>query len=138
VEIEDGFPKLLLDQFFTKRALTNLITNAVQAMPKGGQLSLKVNKNEQWALIIVEDTGIGISKENLARLFQPFFTTKARGQGLGLSVCSKLIEAQGGTISVDSKEGIGTTFTIRMPLSKAAPKLPEQNLDLLLQESIRE
>ena len=78
-------------------------------------MTVEVNGTEDSVIISVKDTGQGIPKENLAKLFKPFFTTKARGQGLGLAVCKRLIEAQGGTITVNSEEGKGSTFTFEVP-----------------------
>jgi signal transduction histidine kinase len=67
----------------------------------------------------VHDTGVGVAPENLGKVFNPFFTTKAKGQGLGLAVCKRLIEAQGGTINVTSQVGKGSTFTVTVPASRA-------------------
>jgi two-component system sensor histidine kinase HydH len=88
-------------------------------MPSGGRLTIRASKSEYTALISVEDTGIGIPEENLSKIFQPLFTTKPKGQGLGLSVCKRLVEAHGGSITVKSEVGRGTTFTIEIPLEKA-------------------
>jgi len=72
--------------------------------------------NQKMAVVSIQDTGCGIPKENIPKLFHPFFTTKTTGTGLGLSICHKIVEAHGGTITVDSKEGLGTTFSIQFPL----------------------
>ena len=87
-------------------------------MPNGGRLTIAARKVENSAIISVQDCGVGIPAENLGRIFDPFFTTKAQGQGLGLAVCKRLIEAQGGTIEVLSKLDEGSTFTIKIPISK--------------------
>jgi len=110
------FPDVMVDPDLMRRVLTNLITNAVQAMPERGKLIIRAEKKDKDALVSVEDTGIGISEENMAKLFQPLFTTKARGQGLGLAVCKRLVEAHCGIISVESQVGRGSTFTIRIPI----------------------
>jgi PAS domain S-box-containing protein len=110
------FPDLKIDGAMMRRALTNLITNAVQSMPRGGEITVTTSKRGKTALISVEDTGEGISKENLTKLFKPFFTTKAKGQGLGLPVTKRIVEAHGGVIKVKSKVGVGTTFTIELPI----------------------
>lgn len=96
--------------------LTNLITNAVQAMPDGGKLTVKGYIEKGNAYLIVEDTGVGIPKEVQPKLFTPMMTTKAKGQGLGLAVVKRLVEALGGKISFESQEGKGTRFIIALPV----------------------
>jgi signal transduction histidine kinase len=118
IAIEKDFPKLTLDPTLMQRVLSNLITNAVQAMPDGGKLTIRASKKEETTLISIEDTGAGISDENLSKLFTPLFTTKAKGQGFGLPVCKRMVEAHDGTITVESKVGKGSTFTIKIPLRK--------------------
>gem|GEM_PF-1461286 len=112
----DDETTLTVDPNLIRRLFTNLITNAIQAMPEGGQLTIQTSKKEGEALISFQDTGVGIPKENINRLFDPFFTTKSKGQGLGLAVCKRIVEAHGGAISVESKVGVGSTFTIRLPI----------------------
>jgi len=116
--IQHDFPKLMIDPTLMRRVFTNLITNAIQAMPDGGQLTMRLSKTEEAALISIQDTGIGIPGENLPRLFQPLFTTKAKGQGLGLAVCKRFVEAHGGEVKVESKIGEGSVFTVRIPLKR--------------------
>ncbi len=111
-----GFPKIKTDPTLIRRALTNLINNAMQAMPNGGNLQLTAYKIENKAVITVSDTGKGIPEEIKPKLFTPLVTTKAKGQGLGLAVVKRLVEALGGSISFESQEGKGTTFTIQLPL----------------------
>ena len=115
VKVEDDLPRLLIDPQMMRRVLTNLILNAVQAMPRGGKLTVRVSKSGETILISVRDTGRGIPDEILPKLFNPLFTTKTRGQGLGLATCKRLVEAHGGTITVESQVGKGTTFTVNMP-----------------------
>jgi len=106
------------DPQLLKRVLINLVTNSVQAMPQGGELSIQVCSDDEGHIdIIVEDTGIGISEQVKPKLFTPLFTTKSRGQGFGLAVCKRVIEAQGGTISFESQQGKGTKFIVRLPAS---------------------
>jgi signal transduction histidine kinase len=109
------------DAQLIEQVLINLIQNAIQAMPKGGSLRLKVIQKEDWVETSVQDTGTGIKKENLSRIFDPFFTTKPAGEGtgLGLSVSYGIVAQHGGEILVDSKVGKGTTFTIRLPRTRA-------------------
>jgi PAS domain S-box-containing protein len=125
VDIEEGIPPLVVDRTAIRRVLSNLITNAVQAMPRGGQLTIRISSAEGAASIDVEDTGEGIPKENMDKMFEPLFTTRAKGQGLGLAVCRKLVEAHGGSIAIESKVGKGTRVKVTIPLdpkdeSKAA------------------
>ncbi|MCW4046905.1 MAG: PAS domain S-box protein [Candidatus Bathyarchaeota archaeon] len=113
--VEGSFPKLRADASFLQRILTNLISNAVQAMPNGGKLTINASHRGEKALIGVEDTGKGIPEENREKLFKPLFTTKSKGQGFGLAVCKKLTEAMNGTITFESQKGKGTRFIIELP-----------------------
>ena len=108
-------PNIRTDPEFIRRALTNLVTNAIQAMPKGGTLELTAFEIEDKAYITVSDTGIGIPEEVKHKLFTPMTTTKAKGQGLGLAVVKRLVEALNGSITFESAEGQGTKFTISLP-----------------------
>ncbi len=103
-----------IDQVFS-----NLITNAYQAMPDGGELTIEARAEQNKARVSVTDTGYGISKENLEKVFEPLFTTKARGIGLGLVVSKSLVEANGGTIEVKSEKNKGSTFTLILPFREA-------------------
>ncbi len=114
---EKGFPTFIADFSMLKRALINLIQNAVQAMTNGGILKITAKYTADYAFINIEDTGEGIPEEVKNRLFTPLFTTKSKGQGFGLAVVKRLIEAQGGKISFESQLGEGTTFTIQLPLT---------------------
>lgn len=98
--------------------LLNLAKNAIQAMPDGGLLRFAADTTSRDVIINISDTGQGISQENLARIFEPFFTTKARGTGLGLPLCKKIVGEHNGTISVESKAGLGTAISIALPLLK--------------------
>ena len=116
VHLKADFPKVKGDQQLLKRVLINLVTNAVQAMPEGGKLTLKLQLNSQNLVVIsVGDTGIGIPEKIKPQIFTPLFTTKPRGQGFGLAVCRRVIEAHGGSIKFESQEGKGTKFTIQFP-----------------------
>jgi len=115
IDVKD-FPKIKTDPTLIRRALTNLINNAIQAMPNGGNLKIIATKTENKAVIAISDTGKGIPEEIKPKLFTPLVTTKAKGQGLGLSVVKRLVEALNGSITFESQEGKGTTFTIQLPL----------------------
>jgi signal transduction histidine kinase len=104
------------DAQLLKRVLINLITNAIQAMPEGGKLSVNTQVTPfGFVSISVKDTGVGISEKIRNQVFTPLFTTKPRGQGFGLAVCKRVIEAHGGTITFESTEGKGTNFVIAFP-----------------------
>ena len=117
IKIEDG-STVETDPTFVQRAITNLVNNAIQAMPKGGNLTVRGLSNNLDVIISVEDTGSGISEEVKAKLFTPMTTTKAKGQGLGLAVVKRLVEALNGTIDFESEVGKGTKFIIHLPKSK--------------------
>ena len=118
-DLPADLPLVNVDPRQISQILENLVVNAFQAMPEGGELSihgnLYVKENRNYVSISIRDTGSGISKENMGKLFEPLFTTKHTGIGLGLAVCRKLIEVNEGWIEVQSKEGKGTVFTIHLP-----------------------
>ena len=107
---------LKADREYLRQTLLNLILNGLQAMPEGGDLSLKANTSNSNFLITVADTGTGLTAENQRRIFEPYFTTKAKGTGLGLAISRRIIEAHGGTITVFSEAGQGCRFQICLPL----------------------
>lgn len=117
-KIESPFSTLMvpLDSLFLKSALLNIFVNAVQAMPNGGCLTVKIDTEGSWVTLHIDDTGIGISPENLSRIFSPFFTTKETGNGLGLAEVHKVIQMLQGSIDVQSEVGKGTQFKIKIPL----------------------
>nr|KXH69850.1 MAG: hypothetical protein AM324_01875 [Candidatus Thorarchaeota archaeon SMTZ1-83] len=113
-------PKIIADPGQLNQVMVNLVVNSIQAMPGGGKLTLRTSGSKDHVFLTVEDTGTGMSKEVLKRIFLPFFTTKDVGQGtgLGLAVVHGIISAHRGSIQVDSKLGQGTKFEIRMPLGE--------------------
>ncbi len=117
IDIE-GFLTIPTDPTLMRRAITNLVNNAVQAMPEGGKLEVTAHKTDHEMVIEVSDTGKGIPEEIKPRLFTPLVTTKAKGQGLGLAVVKRLVEALGGSITFDSEVGKGTKFTVTLPLKE--------------------
>jgi signal transduction histidine kinase len=108
--------KVAADPQLLQSALLNLFVNAMQAMPQGGLISVHLHRDWNHAILTISDTGKGISKENLDKIFSPFFTTKQTGTGLGLSEVHKVIQSHMGTIEVHSQEGKGTSFIIKIPL----------------------
>jgi two-component system sensor kinase FixL len=116
--MKTAFPQVKADPQLLKRVLINLVTNSVQAMPNGGKLTISAQVNSQGqAVVTVEDTGVGIPEKIKPHIFTPLFTTKPRGQGFGLAVCKRVIEAHGGSINFESQEGKGATFTVQFPAS---------------------
>jgi signal transduction histidine kinase/CheY-like chemotaxis protein len=113
-----GTTKIIIDSQQIGQVLDNLINNAYQAMPAGGKLLIKTARQKGQLKISVIDTGTGISEEDLDRLFDPLFTTKARGIGLGLALSKNYVEANGGSIAVESEENKGSTFTISFKLNE--------------------
>jgi PAS domain S-box-containing protein len=112
----EGLPKARIDSHQIQQVLVNLILNAIQAMDKGGTLTIRTFlEDERGVGVEVKDTGVGIPKSHLKRIFDPFFTTKSEGTGLGLSISLKILENHGATIDVDSEEGNGSSFTIHFP-----------------------
>jgi len=105
---------VLVDEVLMRQAFTNLLQNAVEAMPEGGTLLIQGEKNKELK-IMIRDTGAGIPEENLKKIFLPFFTTKDRGVGLGLALVHKIILSHGGRIEAESDEGKGTTFRVILP-----------------------
>jgi nitrogen-specific signal transduction histidine kinase len=110
-----SLPHLKLDHSYLQRILQNLFINSVQAMPDGGNLLVSADFNDGKAVVTVEDTGMGIPKEIRGKLFTPMVTTKAKGQGFGLSVVKRLVEALRGTVTFESETGKGTRFTLEFP-----------------------
>ena len=114
-EFDPDLDPITADADQLQQVFLNLITNAVQAMPNGGTLTITTGSEEFFAFSRVSDTGVGISPDNLDRLFEPFYTTKEKGIGLGLSVTKSIVEGHRGYLEVESVEGQGTTFTVRLP-----------------------
>jgi PAS domain S-box-containing protein len=132
-EFSDVVPNIFADQNQIEQVLMNIFLNAIQAMPQGGELSVKTytttvgeNPNLHWSddafdqnlpfvAIEISDTGGGIAPENLEKIFNPFFTTKSEGMGLGLSICSRLMTENNGNIHVESVLGKGSKFTVMLP-----------------------
>jgi signal transduction histidine kinase len=109
------------DLFALNRVYRNLLMNAMQATPPRGRVVLRTRREAHHAAIEVADTGCGIPKERLATIFEDFVTTKRRGLGLGLAISKKIVEQLDGTITVTSEVGVGSTFTLRFPLTEARP-----------------
>lgn len=115
-ELSEQLPKIEMDSKYMKQVLLNIIKNAIGAMPDGGELLVKTFQEGNKVHIQIRDTGVGISQENMTKIFEPYFTTKDFGSGLGLTVVYKVIKEHQGEISLDSKEGEGTMFDIALPI----------------------
>jgi PAS domain S-box-containing protein len=122
LDLTQSEPKIKVDVAKMKRVFGNLIKNAIDAMPIGGKLTITSRESNANMEIAFADTGIGMTKEIMEKIWIPFFTTKANGMGLGLAICKRIVEAHGGNISVESTVGKGTTFTVTIPIK---PKIEE-------------
>jgi signal transduction histidine kinase len=101
-----------------EQVFMNMLLNAQAAMPRGGTVTLKTHEKGDSVVIEITDNGVGIAPDAMSKLFDPFYSTKPNGTGLGLFVCHGIVEAHNGSIDVASKPGRGTTFTIRLPAQK--------------------
>lgn len=109
-------PEIKVDKDHIKRVFMNLAVNGIQAMENGGTLKVSTKKRKGFAEVSFKDTGTGIPKESMEKLFIPFFTTRAKGMGMGLPICKKFVESHGGSIEVESEVGKGTVFTVKLPI----------------------
>jgi nitrogen fixation/metabolism regulation signal transduction histidine kinase len=121
VRLDPDLPPVVADRSLLGRALTNVIENALHAMPGGGSLEVDVAQAGPEATIAVRDTGVGMDEDALARVFEPYFSTKAIGTGLGLTIARRNVELHDGTIAVESRKGVGTTVTLRIPFGGGTP-----------------
>ena len=107
--------RILADAEILRSVFNNLFLNAIQAMPNGGGLNVSISPDENQVKIEITDSGEGISGENLPKIFEPYFSTKETGTGLGLAIVKRIVDEHNGTIEVESKEGEGTKFTVKLP-----------------------
>ncbi|MFW5688105.1 MAG: two-component system sensor histidine kinase NtrB [Spirochaetota bacterium] len=115
-EYADDLPTLRLDEKYIKQALLNIVKNAISAMPEGGAMRVTTRKQGDEVLLRISDTGVGMSDEVLHKIFEPYFTTKDFGSGIGLTLVYKIVKEHMGDISVVSQEGKGSSFTILFPV----------------------
>jgi signal transduction histidine kinase len=123
LELGEDIPLIDVDERYMKQALLNLIKNAIAAMPGGGTLIIKTETQDTYIQISVSDTGIGIPEENRLKIFEPYFTTKENGSGLGLTLVFKIIREHQGEITLKSREGEGTCFIITLPIPQTEQRL---------------
>jgi signal transduction histidine kinase len=131
--VEGDFPFLAGDESLLRRLFANLLRNAAEAIDPSSPLrkvvvsgKVDLGPDRQYAHVRVRDTGVGISAEDLPRIFIPFFTTKSRGYGIGLALVQKIVVAHGGDVSVENSDASGTTFHCRLPLSMSAQPVEPQ------------
>jgi len=118
-KLDTELPEVEADPDQIQQVLINMITNAVQAMPEGGKLTIGAREKGEFLELEIADTGGGIPAKAMGKIFDPLFTTRAKGIGLGLAVCKSIIDRHGGRIEVKSQVGKGTTFNIKLPLKAA-------------------
>lgn len=126
--IESDLPDVAVDKDRLTQVLLNIFINAIQAMPSGGTLTVNVKTVENSLHFEISDTGGGISPEDQANIFNPYFTTKKSGTGLGLAIAFKIVETHGGTITIESLKDTGTTFVISIPLAQNKPGRNKEEL----------
>jgi two-component system, sporulation sensor kinase E len=127
-KLSSRVPPAPIDPHQIKQVLVNLCKNALQAMSRGGVLTLQTEPADGAVWIVVADTGGGIPGELLNRIFEPFYTTKKKGSGLGLMIVQRIVRDHGGRIELESNVGRGTTFRIWLPLHERAQRLLEQGV----------
>jgi signal transduction histidine kinase len=116
-QFDPGLPRVPLDADVFKQAVLNLMLNAEHAMPEGGELMLTTRRDGPWAVLDVTDTGVGMTDDVKARIFDPFYSTRKGGSGLGLPTTRNVVEGHGGSIEVLSVPDKGSRFTVRLPMS---------------------
>ncbi len=126
--LHQPLPAAPIDPTQMQQVLVNLIKNAMQAMTRGGTLTLQTSESADQVSVSVSDTGGGIPEEQISRIFEPFFTTKKKGTGLGLMIVQRIVRAHDGRIELESHVGRGTTFRIWLPLHDRKPRLLEARL----------
>ena len=123
-DLPPDLPRLPIDPLLMQRAVTNIIENALHAMPDAGSLTITAAREGNHALLIIRDSGVGLEPDVLARIFEPYFSTRITGTGLGMAIAKRNVELNGGTIAVASEPGRGTAVTLTLPIS-APPVGPD-------------
>jgi two-component system, sporulation sensor kinase E len=125
VNVVNPLPPVLADRQQLKQVFFNLIKNAMEAMTRGGHLRIEARVDDAWAYLVFVDTGVGIAPEDLPRIFQPYFSTKRGGHGLGMMIVQRILRGHGGQIALESAAGRGTTVTLQFPLKDRRVRLLE-------------
>jgi signal transduction histidine kinase len=113
-------PRVFVDRTLVARSLANIVENALHAMPGTGTLTIDASADTDSVMLRIHDTGVGMDEDALARVFEPYFSTKTTGTGLGLPIARRNIELSEGSIDVESGKGLGTTVVVRLPISSTA------------------
>ena len=120
IDASPSLPRVTLDRRVIQRAIINLVENSLNALNGGGRVLVTLRPSHSdghdWVEMEISDTGVGIDRETLARVFEPYFSTRAAGTGLGLAIVRKAVEEHGGGISVESESGKGTRVLIKLPV----------------------
>ena len=124
--LDENIARPQADPILLRRALENLVLNSLDAMPAGGTLTVRTSQRNGSVNIEVSDTGAGLTPEECARLFTPYYTTKRHGTGLGLAIVQSVVSDHGGKIAVESEPGAGATFRIELPVEQRSAR-PESN-----------
>lgn len=128
-EAQADLPPVLADRNQLKQVFFNLIANAVEAMGPGGRLKIRSRADDDSVYLMFGDSGVGIRQEDLSQLFQPYFTTKPGGHGLGLMIVQRIMRQHGGTVGIESKEGVGTIVTLAFPQRNRRVRLLERGAE---------
>ncbi|HRT97790.1 MAG TPA: ATP-binding protein, partial [Planctomycetota bacterium] len=121
-KLEPALPPILADASQLEQAFANLIRNAFEAIPRAGEVTVASERGRDGVIVTISDTGRGIEPEQLARIFDPFFSTKSGGTGIGLTVAAKIVDDHGGRILIGSEPGKGTHARVRLPLGPASDR----------------
>ena len=123
VEVADALPSILGDRGQLKQVFFNVIKNAMEAMGEGGRLRIVASSDDDFLYMKFHDTGSGIGEADLSRVFQPYFTTKSTGHGLGMMIVNRIMQEHGGQVGIESREGDGTLITLQFPLQHRRSRL---------------
>ncbi|MEI6563458.1 MAG: ATP-binding protein [bacterium] len=123
LQCPSDLPAIRLDKDQIKQAFFNIIKNALQAMPEGGLLRITAAASDRFLAVAFRDNGSGISPEDIGHIFEPYYTTKSEGSGIGLMIVQRIIQDHGGRMDVHSEPGVGTTFTMFLPLDERRVRL---------------
>jgi signal transduction histidine kinase len=118
LDFTPGLPHVLIDYKTIGYCVRSILNNAIEAMPGGGKITITTTRTEDAIAIVIADTGPGMTEETVRLATTPYFSTKDQGSGLGLSLCTRILEGHGADFDIHSAEGAGTTFTIRLKTPK--------------------
>ena len=113
---QNSVPEIMADASMLYQSFLNILINAMQAMPEGGRIQIEISSSDTFVSVYFDDEGQGISEDNLEKIWNPFFTTKEKGSGLGLVIVKNIIEAHGGSIQISNRDIRGARVTIELPV----------------------